>query len=80
MTPRELELAHTGYRKKMLEQWEMVRWQSYYSMVIHTKQGALEPIESKVFIPSDPEKKTLYPQKSKKLDKSMIMKVRKVDG
>lgn len=32
MTQRELLCAHDGYRKRIEEQWEMVRLQSYYAV------------------------------------------------
>ena len=33
MNLRELTLAHNGYRRRMEEQWEMIRVQSYYAVV-----------------------------------------------
>lgn len=80
MTPRELELAYRGYRKKTLEKWEMVRYSAAYIMSPHLKSGMLDDIDKKISLPSDYEKDQLYPKKKRKLDKSMIMKVTKVNG
>jgi len=35
MTPRELDLCYKGRRKAVIEQWEMVRTVSYYSLLPH---------------------------------------------
>lgn len=78
MTPRELELTYKGYRKRRLEDWEMVRISSYYQMVMHAKEGSLEPIEDKIKLPVDHERNKFKPKKQ--LSKDKIMKVRKVNG
>lgn len=78
MSPRELELAYKGYRTRTWEQWEMVRYSSYYSMVIKAKKGSLDPMEDKIFVPSDHERKAKDPKRRLTPDK--IMKVTKVDG
>lgn len=71
MTPREVELAHKGYRKRVDEQWEMIRISSYYSAAPHLKKGSffLEDIK----LPIDKVDK-------KKLTPNMIMKVTKKYG
>ena len=68
MTPRELESAYLGYRTRQNEEWEKVRWSSYYSMVMHSKEGSLEV--NKVFVPTDADK----PKSVKKLTPDMMMK------
>jgi len=69
MTPNELELAYSGYRQRVDEQWEMTRWNSYYSMIMHAKEDSLQV--DKVFIPTD----AMKPKEEKKLKPEMMMKV-----
>jgi len=77
MTPRELECAYNGYRKRRDEDWEMVRYQSYYGMILHAKQDSLEL--KNVFIPPDAMNAEL--NKKKTLTPDMMMKVKKLsDG
>ena len=66
MTPRELELAHRGYRLKMDEQKELIRMQAFYIMSPHVKQNSLKPND--LIFPGDKQKK----EKSKKI------KIRKI--
>jgi hypothetical protein len=76
MTPRELEMAHSGYRKRKEEDWEMVRYGSYYSMILHAKKDSLELKD--VFIPPDSigkKRKTLTPDMMMK-----VTKIKKEDG
>lgn len=71
MTPREIELAYKGYRKRTDEQWEMVRISAYYSAAPHLKKDTffLEDVK----LPIDKTDK-------KKLTPNMIMKVTKKYG
>lgn len=73
LTPRELELAHKGYRTRKDEDWEIARWMSFYSVSIHAKPGF---DISKIKLPIDHYKK----RKKKKLTPDMMMKVTKIDG
>lgn len=50
MTQRELLCAHDGYRKRMEEQWEMVRLQSFYAVSPYSKKG-FKPKD--IWIPTD---------------------------
>lgn len=52
ITPRELQNAIEGYRKKQNEEWERVRWSSFYSVVPWVKGFKPE----KVWLPIDAEK------------------------
>jgi len=70
MTARELESAYSGYRKRREEDWEMVRWGSYYSMVMHSKELELD----KVFVPTD----AMKPKEAKEVTPDMMMKVSKI--
>lgn len=71
MTPRELECAYNGYRIRMDENWEMVRYSSYYSMIMHSEKGKLELKD--IFIPPD----AMKPKEQKSLTPDMMMKVKK---
>lgn len=53
MTQRELLCAHEGYRRRVDEQWEMVRLQSYYAVSPYARKG-FNP--SDVWIPADNKK------------------------
>jgi hypothetical protein len=72
MTPYELECAYLGYRNRKEEDWEMVRYSSYYSMILHAKKDSLELKD--VFIPSD-----AIGKKKKTLTPDMMMKVTKIN-
>jgi hypothetical protein len=66
MTPRELELAYRGYRRREDERKELIRMQCYYSIVAHVT-NIDEPSDIK--LPGDKvEKKKLTPIKITYLD------------
>lgn len=71
MTPYELECAYLGNRKRRDEDWEMVRYQSFYSMILHAKENSLDL--KKVFVPPDAVNKEK--QEAKKITPDMMMKV-----
>jgi hypothetical protein len=72
MTPRLLELAYKGYRKRMNERWEMIRYGSYYAMMPHVKKNSLQIGD--LTLPHD------QMGEKKRLTSDMIMKVKKIDG
>ena len=70
MTPRDIELAHDGYRKRKEEEWEMIRTQAYWSAMPHfTKEAGFKP--SSIVLPID---------KPKTIDDIKLVKIRKLHG
>ena len=57
MTPRELDLCFKGRRKVQLEQWEMVRSISYYSLLPHQSKKSARLRFKDINLPIDEELK-----------------------
>ncbi len=70
MTPRELELAHEGYRTRRKEDWEMIRYQAYYSVRPHIAKDSGFKL-SDIQLPID---------EPMVITKDMLVRVRKLDG
>jgi hypothetical protein len=70
MTPRELELTYDGYRKRKKEEWEMIRYQAFYSVRPHISKDSQFNL-SDIKLPID---------EPIKITKDMLVKVRKING
>ena len=70
MTPRDIELAYNGYRKRKEEEWEMVRIQAYWSVAPHVDKKSAFKLSS-IVLPID---------KPKSIDDIKIVKIRKLHG